>query len=607
MDRWIEIDLNPLQHLMPDAHTEDESEEEGVEEGKEGQTPKRVIIRNSSPTIEKAWEMFADRKKNLPRGWKKKVTVEGRESKYNKWIKPHFGHMHMNTITEAHLEKWIKHLIGGLAPQGVRDTFNLLRNMFLMQKRLDKRDQREGKVQYRFNGKPTPFDTEDWGEILPKGKKDPYRRVYTNDELLAIADTAMEHDRTLYYLLRLIIDTGMRISEVRALRWNRIQDAVDEYEENGKTHKTYGIIDIDSAVHEKSFEIELPKYELTRQVPINESLAAVLSEWANVAPRVGETAAIQVPSSGYQPKKRKRPDKMNIFKRRKEFKWVQWGADRRGGAVQVHTHAVPEGFVFCNPDGSVYSANTLRDRCNKILKKAGVKKMGCVFHEFRHGYITLAVNSGIDLKWIQRTAGHLDLRTTLGYMQNSKYEPAKAAKMISVIHETQKAESRKRKTINERIRKRAKRDAELTKELEEGLSKPKSNRGRNQYQRGGSEQKSSKYMGVTYQQGPIVNPKCKTCSKYRKPRKDRNVGTCQCDIPIWLVKGNVVDEADLPKYRSTRKRPWVATIKHNGKQHRIGSYATEEEAARAWDAQQVDLKGEMVKLNFIKEWRNKER
>lgn len=49
---------------------------------------------------------------------------------------------------------------------------------------------------------------------------------------------------------------------------------------------------------------------------------------------------------------------------------------------------------------------------------------------------------------------------------------------------------------------------------------------------------------------------------------------------------------------SQHKGRWMAEIKANGVRKYIGRYATEEEAARAYDAVAVVLQGEFARLNF---------
>lgn len=53
--------------------------------------------------------------------------------------------------------------------------------------------------------------------------------------------------------------------------------------------------------------------------------------------------------------------------------------------------------------------------------------------------------------------------------------------------------------------------------------------------------------------------------------------------------------------KGRRDRPWRATIRVEGKQHFLGQYLTEEEAARAYDAAAVRFFGSFARTNFAVE------
>jgi hypothetical protein len=48
----------------------------------------------------------------------------------------------------------------------------------------------------------------------------------------------------------------------------------------------------------------------------------------------------------------------------------------------------------------------------------------------------------------------------------------------------------------------------------------------------------------------------------------------------------------------SRYRKWLAHVQYKGKRYRIGSFFTEEEAARAYDAKAREVFGEFARLNF---------
>ncbi len=71
---------------------------------------------------------------------------------------------------------------------------------------------------------------------------------------------------------------------------------------------------------------------------------------------------------------------------------------------------------------------------------------------------------------------------------------------------------------------------------------------------------------------------------------------------------NIRARSGLSKYkgvsfykRKNMKKPWVAYIKKDYKNHHLGYFATENEAARAYNAKAVELFGEFSSLNEVPE------
>ena len=78
---------------------------------------------------------------------------------------------------------------------------------------------------------------------------------------------------------------------------------------------------------------------------------------------------------------------------------------------------------------------------------------------------------------------------------------------------------------------------------------------------------------------------------------------------ISYKKGNRTASSSSSKYRGVslnkgkKSKPWEARIRIDGKRKHLGYHATEEEAARAYDAEGARLERE---LNFPEEWKNVE-
>lgn len=70
----------------------------------------------------------------------------------------------------------------------------------------------------------------------------------------------------------------------------------------------------------------------------------------------------------------------------------------------------------CNNDEILFKekikATTLREKCQRNLKKAGIKKRIRI-HDFRHSFATLCINKNIPIHIISEYLGHKDIYTTL--------------------------------------------------------------------------------------------------------------------------------------------------------------------------------------------------
>jgi integrase len=67
--------------------------------------------------------------------------------------------------------------------------------------------------------------------------------------------------------------------------------------------------------------------------------------------------------------------------------------------------------VIFHRDGKHVSQNTIRYTFNRILKKAGLRKIR--FHDIRHTYISLLISSGAKLNYVMEQAGHHSIKMTV--------------------------------------------------------------------------------------------------------------------------------------------------------------------------------------------------
>lgn len=79
-----------------------------------------------------------------------------------------------------------------------------------------------------------------------------------------------------------------------------------------------------------------------------------------------------------------------------------------------------ENFVFEGQiKGQPYTANSIRSVMRRACKKAGIEEKATV-HTLRHSFATHVLNSGTDIRFIQKILGHSSIKTTTIYTHVSK-------------------------------------------------------------------------------------------------------------------------------------------------------------------------------------------
>lgn len=74
-------------------------------------------------------------------------------------------------------------------------------------------------------------------------------------------------------------------------------------------------------------------------------------------------------------------------------------------------------WVFVDEFG-VFSFNRIRDGLDRIVKKAGVRRL--TFHGLRHTFASHAVMNGVPIEVLQKWLGHSDIRVTMKYAHLSQ-------------------------------------------------------------------------------------------------------------------------------------------------------------------------------------------
>ena len=74
--------------------------------------------------------------------------------------------------------------------------------------------------------------------------------------------------------------------------------------------------------------------------------------------------------------------------------------------------------LFPNGAGRRMGTTTLNRLFARLKRRAGLQDSGLTLHSLRHGFATMLVRSGVDLKTIQELLGHADLSTTALYLHS---------------------------------------------------------------------------------------------------------------------------------------------------------------------------------------------
>lgn len=83
-------------------------------------------------------------------------------------------------------------------------------------------------------------------------------------------------------------------------------------------------------------------------------------------------------------------------------------------SVRKEVH--PEGYIFINTKGGLYSPTNMQDRWKRTCAAAGIPYKG--LHSLRHTFATRALEKGIDIKTVSSILGHKDVITTMNLYQN---------------------------------------------------------------------------------------------------------------------------------------------------------------------------------------------
>lgn len=78
--------------------------------------------------------------------------------------------------------------------------------------------------------------------------------------------------------------------------------------------------------------------------------------------------------------------------------------------VMAHGKAIPE-WVFLSPEGLRWDERNLRRGWYRLLAQAGLRRVR--FHDLRHTWVSLLIQTGAHAKYIQEQAGHSSIQVTM--------------------------------------------------------------------------------------------------------------------------------------------------------------------------------------------------
>jgi integrase len=90
------------------------------------------------------------------------------------------------------------------------------------------------------------------------------------------------------------------------------------------------------------------------------------------------------------------------------------------------------GWLVCHPDGRPVHPDTITDRFNKLVDRAGVKQIR--LHDVRHTYATTSLDAGVDPKIVADRIGHANMAYTLAiYTHKSTGKDRGAAETVAGV------------------------------------------------------------------------------------------------------------------------------------------------------------------------------
>lgn len=330
-----------------------------------------TVLRSKNPelqqTEQKVKEWFFKWLWTYKYGHKAKTTFKGYLSKTKNHIIRVFGERYLSEISTIEIQTFINDLMLDYQPSTIKQIFLLLQ---------------EGYARAVTDNiiKKSPVVDIEIPEVIPN------TMMSVNLELEKKLIDIFKDDE-MCYPFAVLIDTGLRTSELCGLKWKNIDfknrkmlirqsyQRVDNYEFiNGE------IVKVGSALEETVLKSRTSK----REIPMSKGVCNILTDIFN------ETL-------------------------------------KRQGKVDE------DSFVFINKIGNPIVGDCLRNRLSDILKKHNLK--GISLHRFRHTFATRLYEAKVKLKNIQSLLGHATVQMTERYLHIDEEEQADSIAQLENYYE----------------------------------------------------------------------------------------------------------------------------------------------------------------------------
>ncbi len=282
-------------------------------------------------------------------------TRRGYNDRYEKNIKPLIGDMLLKDVKPLHCQDVLNQMAGAYMNSTIQRTRTVLWVL------LDSAVENE----LLFKNPVTK------SVKCKSGKKSKDKRVLTTDEQCAFLQEAKETDN--YNQYSLILQTGLRIGEMTALKWSDI----DFERKILHVRRT-----MEYVYSDKRWRIGEPKSKTgNRDIPLtNEAVKILKSQREKI--RASKQISMEFP-----------------------------------------------GFVFLNQDGKPATRSFYNKDLSFLAKKAGISSFSV--HTLRHTFATRCIEAGMKPKTLQTILGHADIGTTMNmYVHITEEERSKEICLI---------------------------------------------------------------------------------------------------------------------------------------------------------------------------------